>query len=50
MRMELKEGDSLKGSAHTPMYNPNILPLSRNFQKYPENVIVEVILIAKVIY
>ena len=25
--MELTEGDSLEGSAHTPLYNPHILPL-----------------------
>ena len=25
--MELTEGDSLEGSAHTPIYNPHILPL-----------------------
>ena len=24
------KGDSLEGSGHTPMYNPNILPLSKN--------------------
>ena len=28
------KGDSLKGSAHTPMYNPNVLPLSNTFFKY----------------
>ena len=29
MKLELKKGDSLciKGSAHTPIYNPHILPL-----------------------
>ena len=26
--MELTEGDSLEGYAHTPMSNPHILPLS----------------------
>ena len=25
--MEFREGDRLEGSAHTPMYNPHILPL-----------------------
>ena len=25
--MEFREGDSLEGSAHSPMYNPHILPL-----------------------
>ena len=25
--MELKQGDSLEVAAHTPMYNPHILPL-----------------------
>ena len=29
--MEFREGDSLEGSAHTPMYNPNILPLTGTF-------------------
>ena len=28
--MELTEGDSLEGSAHTPIYNPHILPLTLN--------------------
>ena len=25
--MEFREGDSLDGSGHTPMYNPHIIPL-----------------------
>ena len=28
MKSELTEGDGLEGSEDTPMYNPNILPLS----------------------
>ena len=31
LKMELTEGDSLEGSAYTPMYNPNILPLNYSF-------------------
>ena len=31
MKMELKEWDSLEGSAHTPMYNPHILPLNTDY-------------------
>ena len=27
MKMELMRGDSLMGSAHSPMYDPHILPL-----------------------
>ena len=27
MKLELMEGDCLEFSAHTPMYNPHILPL-----------------------
>ena len=27
--MELTDGDSLEGSAHTPMYNPHIHPLNK---------------------
>ena len=26
------KGDSLEGSAHTPMYNPNLLPLNWPFE------------------
>ena len=29
MKSELKKGDCLEGFAHTPMYNPNILPLTK---------------------
>ena len=28
--MELTKGDSLEGSAYTPMYNPHIIPLNLN--------------------
>ena len=28
MLLELKKGDSLEGSGHTPMYNTHILPLN----------------------
>ena len=28
--MKFTEGDSLEGSAHTPMDNPHILPLKKN--------------------
>ena len=32
--MELTEGDSLEGSAHTSLYNPHIVPLKINFDKH----------------
>ena len=28
------KGDSLEGSAHTPMYNPHILPLSKKLNSF----------------
>ena len=28
------KGDSLEGSVHTPMYNPNILPLKESMRVY----------------
>ena len=31
------KGDSREGSAHTPMYNPNILPLNGNLQNKAVN-------------
>ena len=31
--MELTEGESLEGSAHTPMYNPHILPAIHSTKK-----------------
>ena len=35
--MELTEGDSLEGSAYTPMYNPYILPLSSTIIEFMNN-------------
>ena len=36
MKMELKKGDSLEGFAHTPMYNPQIIPLKGSIYIYLE--------------
>ena len=35
--MELMEVDNLEGSAHTPVYNPRILPLNLKYKKKNKN-------------